>query len=45
MVSNLANEIIDELGLYTTSDNALYEAKEKGRNQVFLHKADEMELF
>lgn len=45
VVSNLADEVIDELGLYTTSDNALYEAKAAGRNKVFLHKANDMELF
>ncbi len=45
VVSDLAHEIIDELGLYTTSDNALYEAKSAGRNQVFFHKADDIEIF
>lgn len=30
VVSDLSHEVIDELGLYTTSDNALYEAKAAG---------------
>jgi len=45
VVSDLANEVIDELGLYTTSDNALYEAKAAGRNQVFVHKANDISFF
>jgi len=45
VVSDLAHEVIDELGLYTTSDNALYEAKAKGKNQVSVHKSDEIDIF
>ena len=45
IVSDMKHEIIDELGLYTLSDNALYEAKKSGRNKTFMHQIDEIELF
>jgi len=45
VVSDMKHEIIDELGLYTLSDNALYEAKKSGRNKTFIHQVDEIELF
>lgn len=45
VVSDLAHEIIDELGLYTTSDNALFRAKEAGRNQVFVHESSKIDFF
>lgn len=45
VVADLANEVIDELGLYTTSDNALYSAKTSGRNKIFVHPHGELDLF
>lgn len=45
VVSDLKNEVIDELGLYTTSDNALYSAKMGGRNKIFVHPHDSLDLF
>lgn len=45
VVSNLASEIIDDLGLYSTADNALYRAKANGRNQTHLHISSEINLF
>lgn len=45
VVSNLKNEVIDELGLYTTSDNALYSAKMGGRNKIFIHPQNSLDLF
>lgn len=40
VVADLSNEVIDELGLYTTSDNALYSAKMSGRNKIHVHPHD-----
>ena len=40
------NEVTaDKDEFYRIADSALYQAKEGGRNQVFLHVNDEMELF
>lgn len=45
VVANLQDDVIDELGLYSASDNALYVAKNSGRNLVYLQKDDEIDLF
>lgn len=37
--------IVDENALYSAADNALYEAKRLGRNCVFAHKNNYMEIF
>jgi len=36
---------IDENGFYTMADDALYIAKEKGRNRVSVHENNDLELF
>lgn len=45
VVADLQSDVIDELGLYTTSDNALYSAKSQGRNRVFVHTNSDIEIF
>lgn len=45
MVADPKRDVVDEETIYKTADEALYQAKEKGRNQCFLHQKDELELF
>lgn len=45
VVTDLSHEVIDEVGLYTTSDNALYSAKAAGRNKIFVHPHGDLDLF
>jgi len=42
---NMGGDIIDENGLYTLADGALYKAKREGRNQIAVHQKNELELF
>lgn len=42
---NMGHDIVDETALYTLADSALYKAKGGGRNQVFVHRKDDLELF
>jgi diguanylate cyclase (GGDEF)-like protein/PAS domain S-box-containing protein len=43
--SNLMVDLIDEHGLYTVADDALYAAKNSGRNRIAIHEENELELF
>ena len=45
LVVDFNEESVDEQGFYTMADDALYQAKEAGRNQVVLYENDEMEFF
>jgi len=45
LVVDFAQEYIDQQGFYTMADDALYEAKESGKNRVILYANDEIDFF
>jgi len=45
LVVNFENEMVDENGFYTMADDALYQAKASGRNQVMMHENEELDFF
>ena len=45
LVVDFATTGIDEDNFFTLADNALYKAKEKGRNRVVIHQNETLELF
>ena len=45
LVVDFATETINSDGFYTMADNALYVAKNNGRNRVLLHENDTFEMF
>ena len=45
LVVNFSQESVDEHGFYTMADDALYQAKESGRNKVILYENDDVDFF
>ena len=45
LVVDFKEESVDENGFYTLADDALYQAKDSGKNRAVLYKNDEMEFF
>ncbi len=45
LVVDFANENVDADGFYTMADDALYQAKNEGRNKVVAYENDELEFF
>ncbi|WP_457749032.1 sensor domain-containing diguanylate cyclase [Sulfurimonas sp.] len=45
LVVDFKNEMVDENGFYTMADDALYQAKAAGRNQVIMHENEELDFF
>ncbi|WP_294961889.1 GGDEF domain-containing protein [Sulfurimonas sp.] len=45
LVVDFCENFIDENVFYTIADDALYSAKEKGRNRIHVHQNEELELF
>lgn len=45
LVVDFSEVSIDKNGFYTMADDALYSAKDGGRNRVFVRENEELELF